>query len=359
MIRWVDGHLDLAMNAMMGRDQTLEVEAIRAGEAAMDRADRGTATVSLPALRQAGAGLVVATLFARSRPGVGPADCRLRSDADYPARSIAHAAALGQLGYYRWLERAGWIEILETAEALRAWRAAPPASALGCVLLLEGADPITAPPELAAWWGWGVRIVGLAHYGGSAYAVGTGEEGPLTAMGRDLLAAMEARGMMLDLSHLSETSFREALDRFQGTVLASHAACRRFRRGNRQLGDGQIRALARRGGVIGVPLHVGMLREGEEGRKPPREAVPLRAVAEHIDHICQLTGSSAHAAIGSDLDGGFGLESVPAGLETIADLPRLFEHLASFGLGDQDVAGIAGENWLACLEAGLNRGDRI
>src|SRR3954452_12745692 len=108
----------------------------------------------------------------------------------------------------------------------------------------------------------GLRCVGLAHYGPSAYAVGTGATGPLTDAGRDLLRALELLGMIVDLTHCAEPGFFEVLDGFDGPVLASHNACRALVPGDRQFSDEQIRRLVARGAVIGAPLDAWMLHPG-------------------------------------------------------------------------------------------------
>jgi membrane dipeptidase len=96
--------------------------------------------------------------------------------------------------------------------------------------------------------------------------------------------------------------------------------------------------------VLGVAVHIGMLRSGG-GEPLPRRDVGLEHVALHIDHICQLAGDARHAAIGSDLDGGFGTEHSPFDLDTVADLHKLTGFLAARGYGDGDIAGIFAENW--------------
>ena len=352
MIPIVDGHLDLAKNAMIGREQTRSVGEIRRAEHELDRVDRGTATTSLPELAQGGVRLVIATLFARSRADATPATCRLRSDADYPSQAAAHGAARGQLAYYEALERLGHLRLLREEESLtRHW--ADPGEQLGAVILMEGADPIVAPEEARMWFELGVRMVSLTHNGASAYAVGTGEEGPLTPAGRELLDVLAELSMILDLSHLSETSFAEVCERFSGPVAASHSACQARCPGARQISDRQIRAIAERNGVIGLPLHNGMLvAEWETGVSSRRE-VHLTTFAEHADHICQLTGSADHVAIGSDLDGGFGAECLPAEFETAADLPRIAEALADRGFRDREIHAILAENWVRFLRANL------
>jgi membrane dipeptidase len=145
----------------------------------------------------------------------------------------------------------------------------------------------------------------------------------LTADGFILLQKMEGLGILLDLTHLSDQAFWQALDRFPGTVLASHNNCRALVPHQRQFDDRQIRAIIERNGVIGVALDTWMIRSGWVRGAKENERVTLAHVTDHIDHICQLAGNSQNAAIGSDLDGGFGREQSPTDLDTIADLQHI------------------------------------
>ncbi len=197
---------------------------------------------------------------------------------------------------------------------------------------MEGADPIVDVAHAAAWWDLGLRSVNLAHYGKSRYAVGTGDDGPLTADGVELLKEFEKLGMILDATHLSDTSFSQALDLFGGPVLASHNNCRALVPHQRQFSDEQIERLIDRGAVIGAALDAWMLAPAGSGARPRAAVVGLEAVADHIDHICQLAGNARHAAIGSDLDGGFGTEQTPTGLDRISDLQKLDAILAGVAI---------------------------
>jgi membrane dipeptidase len=358
----IDGHLDLAWNALSwGRDQTWTLDEINRHEAGMtDHASRGRATTCLPEMRRGRIALCQATLLVRAKPEVRPRQGFNRLSLDHPTQSIAHAAAHGQLAYYRLLQRQGHIRIIQTVRDLedhwKRWEdpEAPPAP-IGIILAMEGADPITEPAEAVAWWDAGLRSVNLAHYGKSAYAVGTGEDGPLTPAGIELLAQFERLGMILDATHLSDTSFFEALDRFGGPVLASHNNCRALVPGDRQFSDDQIIRLIERQAVIGVVLDAWMLWPNWIKGQTQREVVPLKAVADHIDHICQLAGNVRHVAIGSDLDGGYGTEQVPLGLDSIADLQRLNDILSERGYVESDIDAIFHGNWLRFFREFLPR----
>ncbi|MCB0187557.1 MAG: membrane dipeptidase, partial [Caldilineaceae bacterium] len=157
------------------------------------------------------------------------------------------------------------------------------------------------------------------HYGVSSYAHGTGTSGGLTPAAKSLLEAMAQLGMLLDLTHIADEGFWQALAIFDGPVLASHQNCRALVPGERQFSDEQLRAIIERSGVIGVSMDTWMLyrasnldwaKAGITERRElfPRAAVTLADVADHIDHICQLAGNADHAAIGGDTDGQGGVE---------------------------------------------------
>jgi len=341
-----DAHLDLAWNALsFDRDLTLPVEEIRRRERGMtDQPSRGHSTVSLAELRRAGVAVCVATLLARSGRDNRAKPISLRTDLDYATPMIAHAAAHGQLAYYQSLERAGLICILRSRSDLRKhwndYATNPDSAPLGVILAMEGADPITQPEELSHWRELGLRVLGLSHYGKGQYAYGTGVDGPLDPRGSGLLRQMRSHGIVLDVTHLSDMCFWQALDEFNGPLLASHHNCRSLVPGDRQLSDEQIKAVVKRDGIIGVALDAWMLYPGWKRQQSLPEVVGLSAAADHIEHVAQLACSTRHSAIGSDLDGGFGREQTPRDLDTIADLQKLGEILASRGYRDVDLDGI-------------------
>ena len=161
--------------------------------------------------------------------------------------------------------------------------------------------------------------------------------------------------MILGLTHLSEEAFWDALDRFDGCVWASHHNCRALVDDPRQLSDAQILAVAERGGVIGLALDAWMIVPGwVRGETTPQSTgLNLEHAADHIDHICQLLGNACHVGIGTDLDGGFGKEQCPGDLESIGDLPKIFDCLRGRGYSEPDISGIAHGNFVTLLRSGL------
>jgi membrane dipeptidase len=296
--------------------------------------------------------LCLATLLARSTGRAAP-------HIDYPSSVQAFGIARGQLAYYYGLERAGHVRIITNLVQLdnhmaewAAWdadaldSAAPP---LGFIISMESADPILSPAELPEWWELGVRVVGPAHYGPGRYAGGTSTELGLTELGQALLAKMAWLGMILDLTHFSDQAFWQALETYQGPVLASHNNCRSLVPHQRQFSDEQLRAIFERDGVIGVAFDTWMLQPGWVIGQSSNAQVTLANVVDHLDYICQLAGHTRHAAIGTDLDGGFGRDQSPHDLDTIADLQKLIGLLAGRGYSHEDIAAIMHGNWLRLL----------
>ena len=339
----VDAHLDLAMNAVdWDRNLDLQVEEIRQAEGDMTQPGRGNGTTSLPEMRRGEVFLSVVTVISRTaRPGLSTGAA---------SQEISCARARGQLAYYRVLESQGKVRIITQAqqidELLGAWQRGEDNAPLGFILSMEGADPIVWPEQVHEWYELGLRQISLSHYGVSAYAHGTGTEGGLTDLGPALLREMESAGIALDLTHLADGAFWETLDHFDGPVLASHNNCRALVPNQRQFTDEQITALIERDGIVGAALDAWMLYPGWVRGETSPQVLSLASVADHIDHVCQLAGSCRHAAIGSDLDGGYGTEQTPHDLDTIADLQKLSGLLANKGYSENDIASIFHGNWL-------------
>ncbi len=357
----VDAHQDLAYNAFSyGRDYRGSAHATRAAEAGQwPPTVNGNSLLGLEDYLRGQVAVIFGTLFA------APHHRRVAGDSPtmpfYSTPDEAHTACMRQLDYYYRLadEVEPFVVIggqRDLEAVLASWATPNPADRrVGIVPLMEGADAIRQPQEAEEWMARGLRIVGLA-WTRTRYAGGTGEPGPLTAEGRRLLSVMADLGLILDLSHATDESFLEAIDRFEGVVIASHSnprAClNNPRRAERFLSDEMIRRLAERGGVAGiVPYNAFLRAEWKDGDR--KELVTLSDVVRAIDHICQLTGSAAHVGFGSDFDGGFGVEGVPAEIDTIADLQKIGGALRERGYAETDIAAILGGNWLALLRRGL------
>lgn len=346
----VDAHLDLAYGALrFGRDMRLPAQAVREQEAKRTANPEGIITVTIPELLAGNVGLVFATLFAMPEWAnkVLPDNQRLV----YSNAQEAYDVALEQLDYYMRLadeleqvrivvDRAGLEEVIASHENSDDERL------LGLVLLMEGADPVRRPQELEEWYERGVRIIGPA-WQNTRYVHGSGQRDGFTMEGFHLMEVMADLGFILDITHMSDKAAFEALERYEGELIASHSNARALVPHPRHISDDQIRMLAERGGMNGIVLFNAFLQAGYTRGK--KESVTLQQVAAHIDHVCQLLGDANHVGIGSDMDGGFGVADTPAELDSSADLPRLAEVLAGRGYSQQDIANIMGLNWVERL----------
>ena len=351
MVYIVDAHEDVAWNALaLGRDVRRSVPETRLLEKGSDIPRRGgTRMVGLPEWLAGGVAVVFGTLF------VEPARKSYSKPHTYTTAEEAHELAWAQLDYYHRLadecEQVASIGTrVELDAVLTSWQGKKPQ--VGIVPLMEGADPIREPAEAEMWFERGVRLVGLSWLTGSFYAGGNASPGPLTDNGRELLEVMAELGMVLDVSHLAEEAFVEAMDRYESWVVASHANPRARVPGQRQLSDAMIRRLAERDGVIGIVPYNAFLRPGWS-KGDPKNAVTPADVAAAVDHVCQVVGDVAHVGLGSDFDGGFGAESTPLEIDTVADLRRIIPALGEMGYGEEEVAAVMGGNWLRLLRKAL------
>ena len=158
--------------------------------------------------------------------------------------------------------------------------------------------------------------------------------------------------MPLDLSHTSDPSFDEAVQSFEGPIFASHNNCRTLVPQQRQFANDQLQTIIDRDGVIGTVFDCWMLKP-DWTRRDGNNGVTLATVADHIDHVCQLAGSSLHAAIGGDTDGQGGRDGAPHGIDTVADYQKVGDVLAKRGYADEDVANVMHRNWQRFFERWL------
>ena len=344
-----DAHLDLAMNALeWNRDLTKSVYQIRESEKGMvDKPDRGNNTVSLDAMRKGNIGICVATQIAGIKNKINPHG--------WSSMEQAWAQTQGQLGWYKEMEKNGemyHIYDLNTLDnQIENWQKETKKKPIGYILSLEGADSLVNIDYLEKSYMLGLRAIGPAHYGPGVYAHGTDSNGGIGQKGKELVKKIEELNLILDVTHLSDTSFWETIEIYNGNLWASHNNCRKFVNHNRQFSDDQIKEIIRRDGVIGVPLDAWMMVpnwiRGESN--PEAMGVSLNQMIENIDHICQLSGNSNHVGIGTDLDGAFGIEQTPTDIDTIADLQKIPLMLKKIGFSENDIEKVMNKNFISFL----------
>jgi membrane dipeptidase len=195
--------------------------------------------------------------------------------------------------------------------------------------------------NLERLYDWGVRSLTLTHFVNNDLAASTldprhkfaGQRG-LTPFGREVVARMNALGMIIDLAHSSERAFWQTLELTQQPVIVSHTGVRHFVPWEICLSDEQLRALARNGGMVGIILSSFWLKRFQR-------VIDVRDVVDNILYVRNLVGVE-HVGIGSDFNGAPPLR----GARTAADFPRIEARLLEAGLPDQEVAKIMGGNFL-------------
>src|SRR3990170_3676720 len=217
-------------------------------------------------------------------------------------------------------------------------------SRIGFLTLMEGADPIQEPKELNDFYERGVRILGLTWNDQNQYASGNYTDSGLTKEGIELIKRMNDLGIILDLSHLNERCFWEAIEACTTIPIASHSNARSLTNHPRNLKDDQLLAISERGGVIGLVLYNDFLKTGIEDPT-------LEDIFAHGDYIINLCGED-HVGIGSDSDGA-GVDDFPQDIHTIADLPKIGEYFLKKGYSEERVRKIMGGNFLRVLKENL------
>jgi membrane dipeptidase len=358
----IDAHEDLAWNmATFGRDYTRPAAETRSLErGASAQTHNGDTLLGLDAYRQGRVAVVFATLFAAPmRRSEGEWDTQCYLD-DLQAELLYRH----QLDLYHKLvdEHPDQFRLVLTKadlqETISAWQnlqeEADTYPSVGLVILIEAAEGVRSVDHLPEWVEGGVRLIGPA-WAATRYCGGTREPGPLTKEGYRLLDGMAEQGLVLDLSHMDEQAALQSLGHYPGKIVATHANAKALLpnlESNRFLSDRLIEGLVERDGVIGVvPYNLFLDENWAKGMR--RELVSIKAVADQIDHICQLAGDALHVGFGTDFDGGFGWQSVPHEIDTIADLNKLAPILAEMGYSEADIAAIFGENWQRVLQSAL------
>ncbi len=239
---------------------------------------------------------------------------------------------------------------------------------------------------LDVYYRLGVRYMTLTHTRNDELGDSSGDKpgwGGLSPLGRQAIARMNALGMMVDISHVSDRTFYDALAASKAPLIASHSSCRALCSSARNMSDDMIRALAQNGGVMDINFYAGFLsqayhdgfekiekqvdeqigqararyaRQGkrlsylEEVRIEQRLTRDLpvpsyTAIADHIDHAVKVGGID-HVGLGSDFDG---IDSAPRGMEDVSKIPALVRELARRGYSEADLEKILGGNVLRVM----------
>lgn len=208
---------------------------------------------------------------------------------------------------------------------------------LSFFLSLEGLEPLGEDPLLLSiFYQLGVRIASLTWNNRNAFAAGVMAKGGLTSLGEEVLRRMEDLGMLLDLSHLNEEGFWEALEIYKGPALVSHSNAYTIYPHPRNLKDDQLRAVAKRGGVIGLNNYMSA------------EVSTLDTYMEHLYYMVELLGED-HIGLGFDFNSYLGLSLTP-GMEDHSCALEIGRKMEEEGFSFKTIKKILGENMVQLLE---------
>ena len=209
------------------------------------------------------------------------------------------------------------------------------------MLSIEGADVIEGRIEmLGIFHRLGVRMVGLVHSLRNQLADGITDRrtgGKLSELGVQAVEELDRLGMIIDISHLNDEGFWDVFEHTKNPVIASHSNSRAVCDHPRNMTDEMIRAMAGKGGVMGMNFAPPFVH--------PTDAT-LGGVVDHIDHIVKLVGPD-HVGLGSDYDG---IPYTPKGLEDVSKMPDITMELVKRGYGKEDIAKILGGNHLKLIK---------
>ncbi|MFP4460138.1 MAG: dipeptidase [Candidatus Zixiibacteriota bacterium] len=331
----IDGHLDLAYNVIAFRRNIChELEKLRQEDSANSP---GTAGVCLPELRNADVRICFGTIFiAPMSPKADLSEYQVL----YNTPKEAYEKGMAQLNYYHALanlDDCGQIHIIGNQADLKFVLENKKQPQLGIVPLMEGAEGIRTPSDVVHWHEKGLRIVGPAWADTQyAYCSWNNVDG-FTPAGFSLMQKMQELDMILDLSHLSEIAVDDALGFYEGPIIASHCNAKSICDSPRNLTDAQIKEIANRGGVIGLVMYDSFITKAH---KPD-----FNDLIRHAEHIAELTGDCHSIAIGSDIDGGFGLEKTPKEINKYSDIARLESFMARANFTSDQIDKIMYRNW--------------
>ncbi len=220
---------------------------------------------------------------------------------------------------------------------------------IAALLGLEGGHVIQGNINtLKEFYALGVRYMTLTWSNSNDFAdAGDGETkwNGLNPLGKQVVQTMNRMGMIVDVSHVSDETFRDVMEITTAPVIASHSSCRALRDIPRNMSDEMLKAVARNGGVVCINFFPRFLADtGEEGSARERE-VPVDVLIDHIDHAIRVAGVD-HVGLGSDFDG---ITAVPKGMKDATGMPLITEALLKRGYKPDDVKKVLGGNVLRVI----------
>ncbi len=328
----IDGHIDLAWNYIALRrrfEDSIDIKHSNDGKEIVKT--EGQASVGFPEIQKGNIRIIFATIWVETNkslfPTIGP---------KYTTISEAVNLAKQQYQYYKSLCNEYGFIFITSREEFESVICSQPYK-FGIVPIIEGADFIFDKSDLNYWIENGIKIIAPIW---QKNQIGCCSElgGDLTTFGKNLIKYMSQKKMIIDISHMSDEAARSTFDCFEGIIINSHTCCRHFIDSERLISDWQIQQIHKRNGVIGLMTWKQKLKE--------KSVVDINDFVDHICYIADLTGSVNNIAIGSSMDGGYGVESLPKGMGSIESLNLLQDKMVKRRFSEQDIEAVLYKNWL-------------
>jgi membrane dipeptidase len=320
---WFDAHLDLASLAEAGRDMRLPAEEVTT--------PLPPAAATLPSLAQGNIRAMLATIFIQKRTA------QATEPFTFETEDEAHAAALRQFAHYQKWQDEGLFRIANNSRELLDEKS----KTLNAMILMEGAAGVRTPADLHTFHHLGLHVLTLTWGEGTKYSGGNFNTEGISTLGRDLVACADSLNLIHDVSHLSDAAFWDLTKIAKRPFIASHSNCRALlpnaKCPPRHLSDDQIRAVTQNGGVIGIVLYNYFLTG--------TATAEISDVLRHIHHIEKISGRRDCIGLGSDMDGGFSANQMPAGINHPRQFGNLSAALEKSGWSKSEVEGFMFNNW--------------
>lgn len=240
-------------------------------------------------------------------------------------------------------------EAFEMANTAADIRRIAAAGKIACMMGIEGGHSIRESiPVLRRLYDQGCRYMTLTHSKSLTWAdsaTDTPQANGLSPFGEEVVREMNRLGMLIDLSHVSVATMKQALKVSEAPVIFSHSSARAINDHPRNVNDEVLRLTAANGGVVMVNFYSGFIAPTEQIRKNDKSLGTLSDVVDHIEHIIQIAGID-HVGIGSDFDG---VPRLPIGLEDVSTYPRITQELLNRGHQREAIHKILGGNVLRVL----------
>jgi membrane dipeptidase len=334
-----DGHNDLLSCLLKEGDPT--AQSFFEGRAA--------GHVDLGKLQSGGVAGGLFAVWARNPPQDAPDPMAMARHFPQIDAENTRGETIAQLAIFARLTRS-WPDVIRACRSAAEIRQARAEGAIAAVLHLEGAEAISADlEELHLFHAAGLRSLGPVWSRPNIFGAGvpfvfpaSPDTGPgLSDAGKRLVVECDALGVLVDLAHLNEAGFWDVAAISARPLISTHSAAHSLTPATRNLTDRQLRAMAERGGLVGLNFGCAFVRaDGIKNADTEPEAL-----IRHLDHLLSILGEGG-VALGSDFDGTI----VPAFLRDASGMPRLIEAMAAAGYGEALIRRICWDNWVDMLE---------